>query len=133
MAISFGVDKLKQTCYNNILQHLSLAQLDRVPGYEPGGREFESLRGGQFRGNIMDQSEKGNLLEALKKGTVTVSFRKIDTGELRVMPCTLNPVVLEANGVTNKVNVQGTDTEAFPVWALNKDAWRSFRLDTLEG
>jgi hypothetical protein len=81
----------------------------------------------------MNQSEKGNLLEALKKGTVTVSFRKIDTGELRVMPCTLNPVVLEANGVTNKVNVQGTDTEAFPVWALDKDAWRSFRLDTVEG
>jgi hypothetical protein len=80
----------------------------------------------------MNQSEKGNLLEALKKGTVTVSFRKIDTGELRVMPCTLNPVVLEANGVTNKVNVQGTDTEAFPVWALDKDAWRSFRLDTVE-
>ena len=81
----------------------------------------------------MNQSEKGNLLEALKKGTVTVSFRKIDTGELRVMPCTLNPVVLEANGVTNKVKVQGTDTEAFPVWALDKDAWRSFRLDTVEG
>jgi hypothetical protein len=81
----------------------------------------------------MEQAEKGKLLEALKKGTVTVSFRKIDTGELRVMPCTLNPVVLEANGVTNKVNVQGTDTEAFPVWALDKDAWRSFRLDTVEG
>jgi hypothetical protein len=81
----------------------------------------------------MNQSEKGNLLEALKKGTVTVSFRKIDTDELRVMPCTLNPAVLEANGVTNKVNVQGTDTEAFPVWALDKDAWRSFRLDTVEG
>ena len=44
MAISFGVDKLEETCYNNTLQHLSLAQLDRVPGYEPGGREFESLR-----------------------------------------------------------------------------------------
>lgn len=81
----------------------------------------------------MEQAEKGKLLEALKKGTVTVSFRKIDTGELRVMPCTLNPVVLEANGVKQKVNVQSTDTEAFPVWALDKDAWRSFRLDTVEG
>ena len=25
-----------------------VAQLDRVPGYEPGGREFESLRARQF-------------------------------------------------------------------------------------
>lgn len=81
----------------------------------------------------METVEKSKLLEALKKGTVTVSFRKIDTGELRVMPCTLNPVVLEANGVKQKVNVQSTDTEAFPVWALDKDAWRSFRLDTVEG
>jgi len=81
----------------------------------------------------MTPVNKGKLLEALKKGTVTVSFRKIDTGELRVMPCTLNPVVLEANGVKNKVKVENTDTEAFPVWALDKNAWRSFRLDTVEG
>ena len=80
----------------------------------------------------METSEKSKLLEALKKGTVTVSFRKIDTGELRVMPCTLNPAVLEANGVTTKVNVDNTSTEAFPVWSLDKNAWRSFRLDTVE-
>jgi len=80
----------------------------------------------------METSEKSKLLEALKKGTVTVSFRKIDTGELRVMPCTLNPAVLEANGVTTKVNVDNTSTEAFPVWSLDKNALRSFRLDTVE-
>ncbi len=81
----------------------------------------------------MDRSEKENLLKALKKGTVTVSFRKIDTDELRVMPCTLNKVVLEANNVSMTVNVDNLDTEAFPVWALDKNAWRSFRLDTVEG
>lgn len=81
----------------------------------------------------MDKSEKENLLKALKKGTVTVSFRKIDTDELRVMPCTLNKVVLEANNVSMTVNVDNLDTEAFPVWALDKNAWRSFRLDTVEG
>ena len=81
----------------------------------------------------MDKSEKENLLKALKKGTVTVSFRKIDTNELRVMPCTLNKVVLEANNVSMTVNVDNLDTEAFPVWALDKNAWRSFRLDTVEG
>ena len=81
----------------------------------------------------MDRSEKENLLKALKKGTVTVTFRKIDTDELRVMPCTLNKVVLEANNVSMTVNVDNLDTEAFPVWALDKNAWRSFRLDTVEG
>lgn len=31
--------------YNGLplLAYVVLAQLDRVPGYEPGGREFESL------------------------------------------------------------------------------------------
>ena len=56
----------------------------------------------------MNNDDKTALLKALKKGTVTVSFRKIDTGELRVMPCTLNPAILEANGVTNTVNYQAT-------------------------
>lgn len=83
----------------------------------------------------MDLSEKQQLLEALRKGTVTVSFRKINTDELRVMPCTLNPKVLMASGVTNKVEPSDSsaDSEHFAVWALDKSAWRSFRLETVEG
>lgn len=81
----------------------------------------------------MNANESKALLEALRKGTVTVTFRKIDTGELRVMPCTLNPAVLEANNVTTKVNYEPQNMEAFPVWSLDKDAWRAFRLDTVEG
>lgn len=81
----------------------------------------------------MDTTERKALLEALKKGTVTVTFRKIDTGELRVMPCTLNPAVLEANNVKTTINYEPQNMEAFPVWSLDKDAWRAFRLDTVEG
>lgn len=83
----------------------------------------------------MDLSEKQNLLQALRNGVVTVSFRKIDTDELRVMPCTLNAEVLVANGVTNKVELSeaSADSEHFAVWALDKNAWRSFRLETVEG
>ena len=81
----------------------------------------------------MEKNDRANLLEALKKGTVTVSFRKIDTGELRVMPCTLNPQVLEANGVSMTIDYTGKDMEHYAVWATDKNAWRSFRLDTVEG
>jgi hypothetical protein len=81
----------------------------------------------------MNATERKSLLEALKKGTVTVTFRKIDTGELRVMPCTLNPAVLEANNVKTTINYDAQNMEAFPVWSLDKDAWRAFRLDTVEG
>lgn len=83
----------------------------------------------------MDLSEKQSLLEALRKGTVTVTFRKINSDEIRVMPCTLNSKVLMANGVTNKVELSesSSDSEHFAVWALDKNAWRSFRLETVEG
>ena len=81
----------------------------------------------------MQINEKKSLLSALQQGTVTVTFRKLDTDEIRVMPCTLNPAVLEANGVKNKVNYESQNMEAFPVWSLDKNAWRAFRLDTVEG
>ena len=35
-----------------------VAQLDRVPGYEPGGREFESLRARQFSADPLRGHEK---------------------------------------------------------------------------
>ena len=44
----------------------------------------------------MNVSEQKKLIDALLKGTVTVTFQKVDTGEIRVMPCTLNPKVLKA-------------------------------------
>ena len=34
-----------------------VAQLDRVPGYEPGGREFESLRARQLKQGLANFGE----------------------------------------------------------------------------
>ena len=79
----------------------------------------------------MEKFERYELLTALFKGTVTVTFRKVDTGEIRVMPCTLNPKVLEANGITATVNFTADKMEHFPVYSLDKNAWRSFILDTV--
>ena len=83
-------------------------------------------------GYIMNNNEKAKLLEALQKGQVTVTFKKIDTGEMRVMPCTLDPDVLKSNGITSTISYSADSMEAFPVWSLDKNAWRSFRLDTVE-
>tara|TARA_B100001093_G_scaffold518541_1_gene603759 strand:- start:1972 stop:2229 length:258 start_codon:yes stop_codon:yes gene_type:complete len=79
----------------------------------------------------MVTSERQQLIEALKKGTVTVSFTKVNTGELRVMPCTLNPKVLEANNVTTVVESQNAQNDQIVCWALDKDAWRSFNAETV--
>jgi len=66
---------------------------------------------------------------AAQKGVVTVEFNKIDTGELRVMPCTLNRELSEDN-VPEKLEIQ-EDSEHYAVWAMDKKAWRSFRVSTV--
>ncbi len=81
----------------------------------------------------MDKNEKEKLFKALKNGTVQVTFQKIDSGEIRVMPCTLNPLVLEAHNVKYSIGNITSDSEHFAAWALDKEAWRSFRLETVLG
>ena len=81
----------------------------------------------------MDRNEKQKLIEALKRGTVTVTFEKINDGGIRVMPCTLNPVVLEAHGVLTKINNINPESTQIAAFALDKSAWRSFITDTVVG
>ena len=81
----------------------------------------------------MDKSEVKELVAALKKGTVTVTFQKVNSDEIRVMPCTLNPAVLEAHGVKPTIENVGEESDHLPAWSLDKDAWRSFRIDTVMG
>ena len=81
----------------------------------------------------METAEKSNLLNALKKGVVTVTFKKIGTEEIRVMPCTINEQTLTDAGVKPIVKNIDLDTEHFAACAVDKEAWRSFRLDTVIG
>ena len=83
----------------------------------------------------MKNIDKPNLIEALKKGTVTVTFFKKD-GTVRVMPCTLSEVVINANSVNPFISqhfVQNTtkNTEQIPVWDTENNGWRSFNESSL--
>ena len=68
------------------------------------------------------------LIEALKKGVVIISFRKIDSGEIRKMPSTLDPELIP--NLTNQVNVDYS-SDTIMVWSLDKNAWRDIRSDTI--
>lgn len=68
-------------------------------------------------------------VDAAKKGVVTVEFTKIDSGELRVMPCTLNSEA--SNNNVPEVLEQKENSDHLVVWSMDKDAWRSFRVSTL--
>jgi len=71
----------------------------------------------------------GKFLKEAKEGIVTVEFKKIDSDEIRVMPCTLNNN-LSDNRVPESMN-QSVDNDHFAVWSLDKKAWRSFRVSTV--
>ena len=72
--------------------------------------------------------EPAKFLAEAKKGIVTVEFKKIDTGELRVMPCTLNN---ETANTDLNFGEMDPESDHIVVWSLDKDAWRSFRVSTV--
>ena len=49
------------------------------------------------------------------------------------MPCTLNPIVLEAHGVLTKIGTINPESTHIAAFALDKEAWRSFIADTVLG
>ena len=68
------------------------------------------------------------LIEALKKGVVVISFKKIDTDEIRVMPSTLNEDLMPK--VSKILNIS-SESATIVVWSLDKNAWRDIRSDTI--
>ena len=69
-----------------------------------------------------------DLINSLKKGVVTISFKKIDTGEIRVMPSTLNPKLIPMKSIINNIS---EDSETIMVWSLDKNSWRDIRVNTI--
>jgi len=73
--------------------------------------------------------DASKFLAAARQSSVTVEFTKINTGEVRVMPCTLSkevapdmPIIIEA---------YDPKSDHLVVWSLDKNAWRSFRVNTV--
>ena len=79
----------------------------------------------------MNKVETQNLINALKKGVVTVVFKKINSEEIRIMPCTINETLLEENGVKVGIKEISAESDHIAAWAIDKEAWRSFRLETV--
>ena len=69
------------------------------------------------------------LIEAARDGVITVIFDKINEGGRRVMPCTLNSELSNHN--VPEILEQRDESDNIVVWCIDKQAWRSFRVDTL--
>ena len=67
------------------------------------------------------------IVDALKKGVVTVVFKKLDTGDIRTMPCTLNNDISDITMQIKNYN----SPDILIMWALDVKAWRDVRVDTI--
>jgi len=76
---------------------------------------------------------RDEIKDILSKNVATVSFTKND-GTTRDMLCTLRedhlPPVTEDDNTQKKPRKYNPDV--LPVWDIEKNAWRSFRVDTVE-
>ena len=65
-----------------------------------------------------------DLIDCLKKGVVTIDFTKINTGERRVMTCTLNNSNITIKNIA-------PDNDSIVVWALDKEDFRDVIVSTI--
>lgn len=79
----------------------------------------------------MQKSEVQNLINALQRGRVWVNFKKIGTGEIRNMESTLAPELMQEAGVKTEIEKVNPESDHIAVWCLDKNAWRSFRVETV--
>ena len=69
-----------------------------------------------------------DMIDSLKKGVVNITFKKIDSGEIRKMPSTLKSDLIP---VGTKIQNISSNSDTIMVWSLDKNAWRDIRVDTI--
>lgn len=83
----------------------------------------------------MNENTREQLITLLKSGQTEVTFIKVN-GETRTMLCTLDPSLhpprvgkLVATDTPKKE--KKVSLETIVVWCLDKEQWRSFRVDSV--
>jgi hypothetical protein len=75
--------------------------------------------------------DRQTILDALHSGKTIIAFTKAN-GEKREMLCTLRPDMIPPQPISETERVprkENLDVQA--VWDLEKQAWRSFRFDSV--
>jgi len=71
------------------------------------------------------------LVEGLKRNVIKVTFTKVN-GEERVMNCTLHQSVLPEKYISEDIIKKKENPDVLSVWDIDKNGWRSFRLDSVK-
>ena len=73
------------------------------------------------------------LVEGLKNNLMTVKFVKLN-GDERTIDCTLHESILPEKPISGYPNTikKKENQDVLSVWDIDKDGWRSFRLDSIK-
>jgi len=72
-----------------------------------------------------------NYQKLLRENIAEVTFTKKSTGETRVMRCTLNAQHLPEQTQEQATRAKQFNPEVVSVFDLDKQDWRSFRIDSI--
>lgn len=110
-------------------------EIDNETGVIQGWKPLTKKSFKEAIGNEDEDEEviftKEELQESLRNGIYTIVFEKVN-GEIREMRCTLGaaflpPLVESENKAPKKEN-----PDVLVVWDLDKEAWRSMRIDSIQ-
>ena len=79
--------------------------------------------------NTTDSKSFDAIVESLRNNILEVTFTKVD-GEQRIMPCTLRPEMLPVRE-QGEAAVSSPNRNVIRAFAIDKQAWRSFRVDSV--
>ena len=83
----------------------------------------------EFSNETLEQRRQV-LNEQLTAGVAEVTFTKVD-GEIRTMPCTLQPTLLPHVKAVEGKKKKEPKLEVMSVFCTDKQQWRSFRVDNV--
>ena len=70
------------------------------------------------------------ILSKLLTGTHTIFFKKVSDGSIRKMKCTLSKEEVNESDRAKIITDMKTK-KVIPIWDVEKNGWRSFRVDSL--
>lgn len=76
--------------------------------------------------SIATDIPRRSLIALLKKHVCLIVFRKVN-GDIRRLKCTLKPSLIPDSETIDA----GDNKESIRAWDIEKNAWRTFRLDGL--
>jgi hypothetical protein len=78
----------------------------------------------------LDNVTREGIRNILRASAITITFTKND-GSVREMRCTLNESFIPKVEKAETTKERAVNPEVCPVWDIDKQAWRSFRWDSI--